>query len=117
MIGILAQNAVGLLIKYVCAKMAGKSNKREKMVADEAESAGWDVYGSGWPDFLLVNKKTKEVVFLEVKCCHGSGSPLRKNQKKIHKILKSLGLTVKTIRIGKDVGKHRHRVAKVIAQK
>ena len=96
--------------------MAGKNNIREKLVKDMAIEGGWEVLGRGWPDFLLYNRRTKEAIFLEVKSC---GNGLNRYQKRMHKILKGLGLDVRTVYVGRKTGKKsktRGVVAKAITK-
>lgn len=91
------------------------SNKRENTVKEEALKLSWEVLRSGWPDFLLYNKHTNEAIFLEVKSHNKSGS-LSKEQKKIHKVLKKLGLNVQIIKVGANTEKHRESIRKRLRQ-
>ncbi len=93
--------------------MPSDKNAREKLVKDVATESGWEVLDKGWPDFLLYDKRTKDVIFLEVKSCNGTGGGLTRYQKRLHKILKDLGLDVRVVRIGRKTGKksESHKVA------
>ena len=75
-----------------------KLTTTEYIVKEKCEEAGWDVLRNGWPDFLLFDKKEKKAVFLEVKSLK---TGLSKDQKKMHRALKALGINVKTVRIGR----------------
>lgn len=76
--------------------MAGKNNRREEVVQEVAEQSGWEVLGSGWPDFMMVNNE-KVCVCVEVK---SQSTHLSKSQRRMHKILTALGLHIKVIKIG-----------------
>ena len=84
-------------------------NKREQTVKEEALKLGWDVLRNGWPDFLLYDKNTNQAILIEVKSCNKSGV-LSKEQKKMHKILRKLGLNVQTIQVGANIEKQRQRI-------
>jgi hypothetical protein len=76
--------------------MPSHKNVLEEYIRKEAENRGWRVYDKGWPDFLLYREG--QAVFLEVKSCKSSCS---KSQKAMHRMLKSLGLDVRVVRVGK----------------
>lgn len=90
--------------------MAGNGNIRENWVKEQCELKGFEVFRSGWPDFLLFHTKTKTAIFLEVKSNKDS---VRLEQKRMHKILKQIGLTVKVVRVGKE-GKSIKKLEKAI---
>ena len=105
-----------MLEKKLGLDMARSKNIREKLVEDMATEQGWGVLGRGWPDFLLYNRRTKEAIFLEVKSCRDG---LNKYQRRVHKILKGLGLDVRTVRVGRNTGEKsaaRRIVAKAITK-
>lgn len=73
----------------------------EAVIASKLIEQGYEVLTSGWPDFCVV-KKTEgsvEVRFIEVK---GRGDALRPSQKKLHAILKILGIEVEMIQEDAD---------------
>ncbi len=80
--------------------MPSKTNKREALVKKEAEALGWEVLAKGWPDYLFWDKRTKTAIAIEVK---SSTDPLKKHQRKVHKILRACGLNVKTIKVSKKM--------------
>ena len=96
--------------------MAGINNRREELVKDEAQKLGWEVLGRGWPDFLLYNPKTDEIRCIEVKACKGHTRATRatRQQRRVHQLLKKLGMNVKIIRVGGNVEKHRRKVTQYL---
>lgn len=79
-------------------------NRREDIVKENAINDGWEVLSSGYPDLLLYKDKTNEAIFIEVKSKIAKnkkekGGELTPQQKKMHQILKRLGLTVITVHI------------------
>ena len=73
--------------------------RRERQARKLAEERGYEVIQYGWPDMLLWREKDKKAVFLEVKARHGreGSSTLRPSQKRMHAVLKRLGLNVQVI--------------------
>ena len=83
-------------------------NRRESVVFNRAVEDGWEVLTRGWPDFLLYKQKTNEAMFIEVKAVstryekkhdRPMGGIPTKSQKKMHSVLRNLGLTVKVVNI------------------
>ncbi|GAH15337.1 unnamed protein product [marine sediment metagenome] len=79
-------------------------NRRESIVKTEALNSGWEVLSKGYPDLLLYKEETNEAIFIEVKSKlakdkNERGGELTPEQKRMHQILKKLGLTVTTIHI------------------
>ena len=76
-----------------------KKNRRERAIQERAVNAGYEILHRGWPDFLVYKEDTNEAIFLEVKrkCKRPHKTGLTKYQKRIHQILKNLGLTVKVV--------------------
>ncbi len=93
--------------------MAGKGNNREELVKKVAEEHGYEVLGKGWPDFLLYDIDRNQAILLEVKSCNGTGASLSKAQRRMHKVLKGIGLDVRTIQIGKKHKSGRKAMAKM----
>jgi hypothetical protein len=83
----------------------------EAVIAAKLIEQGYEVLTSGWPDFCVIKKTgdTTEVRFIEVK---GRGDALRPNQKKLHEILRILGMEVEVIQ--EDV-KHRMQYPPLLA--
>ena len=84
-----------------------KPNRREAEAKRLAEERGYVVLQSGWPDMLLWREADRKAVFLEVKAKHPASRDrewpscegLRASQKKMHAILKELGLNVQIIHV------------------
>jgi hypothetical protein len=62
----------------------------EKLFDEKAESEGYILYRHGFPDRAI--EKDGKIVLVEVK---GQNCNLEKNQRKLHKLLKKLGIEVK----------------------
>lgn len=78
--------------------------RRENAAKALALARGYEVIQYGWPDLLLWRERDKKAVFLEVKAKPAPGhserpgqTTLRPTQKRMHTILKKLGLNVQTI--------------------
>ncbi len=95
--------------------MAGINNRREALVKDEAIKLGWEVLGRGWPDFILYNPDTDEIRCIEVKACKGY-TRATKQQRRVHQLLKKLGVNVKIIHVGGNVEKHRKKVTQYLTE-
>ena len=59
-------------------KLLQSNNKAEKEFAQKAMEKGWNVYKTGWPDYLII--KGNRIAFVEVK---DKRDPIRQNQKRI----------------------------------
>lgn len=64
-------------------------NNAESEIADLMEKRGWKLHRGGWPDFLC--EKDGAVMALEVKA---SSDTLSRRQKRIFKVLESIGIEV-----------------------
>ena len=81
--------------------MKPKKNIRERQVQEAGLNDGWEVLSKGWPDFLLYKEETNEALFIEVKrTCKSEKHGLSKHQRRMHEILKKLGLDVVVQYIG-----------------
>jgi VRR-NUC domain len=58
------------------------------------EKSGWTVLHDGWPDLLCVRQRFDGTFEAQLVECKANGGPLRANQKRMHKMLKELGLNV-----------------------
>jgi len=84
---------------------------RELAVSEHAKKLGWEVYRNGWPDFLLVDPNSNNAIFLEVKA---QKDKLRTCQKKMHKVLKKLGIDVEVLRLSKRTSKYEKNIKSCI---
>jgi hypothetical protein len=68
----------------------------EALVNAELRRRGYEVLVNGWPDFCAVKQEgeTTKVRFIEVK---GEGDFLRPGQKKLHDVLRSVGIDVEVV--------------------
>ncbi len=88
--------------------MAGVNNWREEMVIEEAARLNLEVLGKGWPDFLMYHKETDSVVLVEVKASSKGAKEfkdkygLSPTQKRMHQLLKKLGLKVIVVTVGRS---------------
>ncbi len=74
--------------------MVRTSNICEIEVASSLEDQGYEVLKNGWPDFVAINWKTKEVRFIEVKPL---SKKLKPRQLKMKKVFNLLGLNYETL--------------------
>ncbi len=79
-----------------------KLTRTEEVFVAEALNHGYEIYRSGWPDFLIKNKHTGEYRFIEVK---SPSDRLSDNQLVMFAALENLGIVVEVFRGGKDIGK------------
>jgi len=71
----------------------------EKVFVQEAIDQGYLVYRNGWPDFLLIHKKSGESRFVEVK---SPADGLSDSQIAMFEALEKCGLVVEVYRAGKQ---------------
>ena len=79
-----------------------KKNKRERLFQEAAIEGGYEILSRGWPDFLCYKESENYAVFVEIKRKSHSKTGkvgLTKFQKRMHVILKKLGLKVRTVYI------------------
>lgn len=81
-----------------------KHNPREKEIQEDLMNQGWNVLYKGWPDFLFYKEENGKIVafFVEVKrkgkeFSNTYATKLSPEQKKMHYVLKKLGLDIKVI--------------------
>lgn len=76
-----------------------KKNLRERKIQELALERGWEVLTKGWPDFLLYKEATNEAIFVEVKrkCKTEGKTGVSKVQKRMHRVLKNIGLIIKVV--------------------
>lgn len=82
-------------------KMRLRKNKREREVQLSALKCGFEVLTKGWPDFLLYDKSKNKALFVEVKRKYKTkgATGLSSHQRRLHKILRNLGLNVTVVYI------------------
>lgn len=97
--GIKVDFSANFAIIFGMLKVRIKKNRREREIQERAIKAGWEILSKGWPDFLVYKEETNEAIFLEVKrkCKNPQQTGLSKHQKRVHQILRNLGLNVKVV--------------------
>lgn len=77
-------------------------NRAEQVVAEKLKSEGWEIYNSGWPDFLLTKFENGKLLVraVEVKSAKTDGAEddVRPNQWIVLNALAAAGIPVSVIR-------------------